>query len=288
MASEDRIREIARRVAASVLAERGRASHPAGRPETPGAERIAGVHVVANECGEPLRPSNAREQGTDARVGANTAALVTARDLAAIPDGGRCTVARDAIISDLAREEAWKRRITFALEGAHSRAERGDARLRVAVGADHGGFSLKAAVIDCIRDLGHIAFDLGTHDENAVDYPDYARAVAEAVAARRADLGIAIDSAGIGSSIAANKVPGARAALCCDVAGAKNAREHNHANVLTLGAKTPSARQMREIVSAFLSTLEGGDRHARRVAKIDAIEVRYARIDALRSDAERS
>jgi len=288
MSSEDRIREIARRVASSVLAERGRASHEAARPETPGAERIAGVHVVAHECHEPLRPASSREQKPDARLGANGAALVTARDLAAIPDGGRCAVARDAIISDLAREEAWKRRITVTLEGAHPRAERGDARLRVAVGADHGGFSLKAAVIDCIRDLGHIAFDLGTHDENAVDYPDYARAVAEAVASRRADLGIAIDSAGIGSAIAANKVPGARAALCCDVAGAKNAREHNNANVLTLGAKTPPARQMREIVSAFLSTLEGGDRHARRVAKIDAIEARYARIDALRTDAERS
>jgi ribose 5-phosphate isomerase B len=288
MIGEDRIREIARRVAAGVLSERGRASHLAGRPETPGIDRLAGVHVVVHPSGEPLRPSSDEDSSLAPRAVGRSPELVTAQSLKSVPDGGRYVVARGAIVSDFAREEAWKRRIVLVAEGARSSATRGDSRLRVAIGADHGGFVLKEAVIEWVRDLGHLAFDLGTRDENPVDYPDYARAVAEAVSEQRADLGIAIDAAGIGSAIAANKVPNVRAAMCYDVASAKNAREHNHANVLTLGGKAASARQAREIVRAFLTTDVGGERHARRVQKISAIESSYSRPRASRIEEARA
>jgi len=285
VAPDDRIREIARRVVARVLAERGRTAHPAARPEAPGAQRVAGVHVAMHPCGEPLRPAVELVRTTSAQAAERRPELVTARCLDGTPDGGRYVVARGAIVSDLAREEAWKRRIVLAPGSTSASAERADARLRVAVASDHGGFLLKEPVIASVRALGHLAFDLGTHDESPVDYPDYARAVAETVAQGRADLGIVIDAAGIGSAIAANKVPGARAATGYDVAAAKNAREHNHANVLALGAKTASARDADAIVRAFLSTAAGGDRHARRVAKIGEIEERYSRARAAAEEA---
>jgi ribose 5-phosphate isomerase B len=109
-----------------------------------------------------------------------------------------------------------------------------------------------------------------------VDYPDFAVAAAEAVVAGRAWRGVVIDSAGIGSAIAANKVPGARAALCYDFATARNSREHNDANILTLGAKLISPELAREILAAWLETKFGGGRHAKRVEKITAIEARYS------------
>jgi ribose 5-phosphate isomerase B len=146
---------------------------------------------------------------------------------------------------------------------------------------------LKDAVVEWVRELGHIAFDLGTRDESPVDYPDFALAVAESVSEERADLGIAIDAAGIGSAIAANKVPGVRAAMCYDAASARNAREHNHANVLTLGARTAAAQVARDVVRMFLTTAVGGERHARRVEKIGAIESKYSRPRTLRFDEVR-
>ena len=111
----------------------------------------------------------------------------------------------------------------------------------VAIGADHGGFELKQQLKDHLRDWGYQVLDLGTDSADAVDYPDFAEAVGNAVARGEAWLGIVLDSAGIGSSIAANKVPGVRAALCYDRATARNSREHNDANVLTLGAKLIAA-----------------------------------------------
>jgi ribose 5-phosphate isomerase B len=156
-------------------------------------------------------------------------------------------------------------------------------RLTVAVGADHGGFERKAGVLAWVRELGHTALDLGTRDSNPVDYPDVARAVAEAVASGRCALGIVLDGAGIGSAIAANKVPGVRAATCCDEAMARNAREHNFANVLALGARALERAQVFAIVRAFLATPTGAERHARRVAKIAAIEARYSRAPGARA-----
>jgi ribose 5-phosphate isomerase B len=276
MSSHDRARELARRVASRVLAERGLAQYPAARAEVGGAPRTQGVHVTAHPCDEPLRPSS---RGATSSAHGGGPELVTERCLTDVPDGGRYRLARGAIVTDLAREAAWRRRITLLAPDANAAATRADGRLRVALGADHGGFALKQAVLEWVRELGHLAFDLGTHGESPVDYPDFAREVAEAVAQGRADLGICIDGAGIGSAIAANKVPGVRAAMCCDAAGARNAREHNFANVLTLGGKTAFAKDAREIVRAFLATSEGEERHARRVQKIAGIELKYSRTE---------
>jgi len=146
------------------------------------------------------------------------------------------------------------------------------ARRRVVLGADHSGVAMKDAVLVVLREKGHSVEDLGTFGSDAVDYPDFAVAVARAVAAGRADFGIMIDGAGIGSCMAANKVAGVRAALCYDVTTAANAREHNDANVLTLGGTLIGTRLALEIVGTFLRTPFGGGRHERRVAKIRALD----------------
>jgi ribose 5-phosphate isomerase B len=128
-----------------------------------------------------------------------------------------------------------------------------------------------------LRDWGYQVLDLGTDSTAAVDYPDFAEAVARAVARGEAWRGVMIDSAGIGSAMAANKVPGARAALCYDRATARNSREHNDANVLTLGARLIPAEAAREILAVWLETPFAGGRHQRRVDKIRALEARFAR-----------
>ena len=137
---------------------------------------------------------------------------------------------------------------------------------RVAIGADHGGVELKAGLVEHLRAAGHTVEDVGTHSAEAVDYPVFARAVADAVASGRVELGIMIDGAGIGSSMAANKVPGVRAALAYDVSSARNSREHNDANVLTLGAGLIGAGLARQIVDVWLATECTEPRHQRRVA----------------------
>ncbi|MBZ5661601.1 MAG: ribose 5-phosphate isomerase B [Acidobacteriia bacterium] len=147
----------------------------------------------------------------------------------------------------------------------------------VAIGADHGGFELKEQLKGYLRDWGYQFLDLGTSSAEAVDYPDFAEAVGNAVARGDAWLGVVLDSAGIGSSIAANKVPGVRAALCYDRATARNSREHNDANVLTLGAKLISQEAAREILAVWLATPFTGGRHQRRVDKILGIEARHTK-----------
>ncbi len=144
--------------------------------------------------------------------------------------------------------------------------------LRISVGADHGGLALKNSISQRLRELGHSVDDRGTTTADAVDYPDFAALVARDVAAGIADLGVMVDGAGIGSCMAANKIAGVRAAMCYDITTAKNAREHNHANVLTLGGGLIGARLALEIVETFLATPFGGGRHAARVAKIDALQ----------------
>jgi ribose 5-phosphate isomerase B len=134
---------------------------------------------------------------------------------------------------------------------------------------------MKEEIKRLLSDLGHQFQDYGTHSTDAVDYPDFAHVVARAVASGNCDLGIVVDGAGIGSCMAANKVPGVRAALCYDEATARNSREHNGANVLTLGGKMIGLDQMRKIVTAWLASDLTEDRHRRRVAKIDAIERDY-------------
>jgi ribose 5-phosphate isomerase B len=149
----------------------------------------------------------------------------------------------------------------------------------IALGADHGGYRLKEALAGFLRERGWRVEDCGTHGTEAVDYPDFAHAVAERVATGACRWGIVVDGAGIGSAMVANKVPGVRAALCYDLSSARNSREHNHANVLTLGAGLIGEALARQIVAEWLATPWGPDRHARRVEKIDAVERRYLRIE---------
>jgi ribose 5-phosphate isomerase B len=146
------------------------------------------------------------------------------------------------------------------------------ARRVVALGADHGGVALKEHLKGVIGALGYEVLDLGTHGSEAVDYPDFAVAVARAVARGQAWRGIMVDGAGIGSAMAANKVPGVRAALCYDLTTATNAREHNDANLLTLGGTLIGSRLAAEIVTTFLRTDFGGGRHQQRVDKINALD----------------
>ena len=145
----------------------------------------------------------------------------------------------------------------------------------IAVGSDHGGYELKTIVIAYLQELGHTVIDCGTTGKEAVDYPDFALAVAEKIRSHEACRGIVIDAAGIGSCMAANKVPGVRAAMCVDYATASNSREHNNANVLSLGAGLLGINQVKLIVKTFLETDFGGGRHARRVDKITDIEKKY-------------
>lgn len=147
----------------------------------------------------------------------------------------------------------------------------------IAIGADHGGYPLKEKLLFRLREEGREVVDCGTDGPESVDYPDFARAVAEKVASGECRWGIVIDGAGIGSAMVANKVPGVRAALCYDVSSARNSREHNHANVLTLGAGLIGEGLAQQIVAAWLETPWGEGRHARRVDKINAIEREYAR-----------
>jgi ribose 5-phosphate isomerase B len=144
----------------------------------------------------------------------------------------------------------------------------------VAVGADHGGYRMKEMLKTHLTKAGYQVSDYGTNSEEPVDYPDIAFAVAEAVSSGIAWRGIIIDGAGIGSCMAANKVPGVRAAMCYDHSTAVNSREHNDANVLTLGAGLLGDNLARQIVDTWLTTNFSGGRHARRVEKINAIEIK--------------
>jgi ribose 5-phosphate isomerase B len=148
---------------------------------------------------------------------------------------------------------------------------------RIAIGADHGGFPLKERIGFRLKEAGYEVLDCGTDSHEAVDYPDFAHAVAREVASGACRYGIVVDGAGIGSAMVANKVPGVRAALCYDLSTARNSREHNHANVLTLGAGMIGEALAWQIVEEWLSVEWGGDRHARRVAKIDDIEQQYSK-----------
>ena len=207
--------------------------------------------------------------------------VLTAADLKGVPEGGEVVVTQETLITPLARDEAERRGITFRVVSSGEREASGgapggsvDTARVVAIGADHGGYELKELLKAYLRDWGYKLLDLGTDSTAAVDYPDFAEAVANAVARGDAWLGVVVDSAGIGSSIAANKVAGARAALCYDRATARNSREHNDANVLSLGAKLISPEAAREILAVWLSTPFAGGRHQRRVDKIRSIEER--------------
>jgi ribose 5-phosphate isomerase B len=229
-----------------------------------------------------LGPNGVRESGSGPRSSGRL--TITEADVLEVEPGGRLPVPQGALITPLARDTALERRVNLvSAPGAQepvlsSTASGGDSPERaVALGADHGGFGMKEDLKTFLSELGYPTIDCGTHTTDSVDYPDLAYAVAQLVAQGRAWRGIVVDGAGIGSCMAANKVPGVRAALCYDHATAVNSREHNDANVLTLGGVLVGRSLARQITRTWLETEFGGGRHARRVDKIMAIEQRFLR-----------
>jgi ribose 5-phosphate isomerase B len=201
-----------------------------------------------------------------------------------MPAGSTQQILAGTIITPLARQAALERHIRLvdgnplSVSGNPNTDYRSPVtdHRKIAIGADHGGYELKEQLKKMLT-ADYQVIDCGTHSQESVDYPDFAYAVARLVADGRATWGIIIDGAGIGSCMAANKVPGVRAAMCYDQATAVNSREHNNANVLTLGAGLIGPNLAQQIVSTWLATEFGGGRHARRVNKIDEIGKRFAK-----------
>jgi ribose 5-phosphate isomerase B len=200
--------------------------------------------------------------------------IVTGDEVRFLPEGSILEVQPGTILTDVAREWVERRRIQVVVpEPASGRAE----PVAVALGCDHAGYEMKEAVKKYLGESGSSFIDHGTDSKEPVDYPDFAHRVAVSVALGQARRGIVVDGAGIGSAIVANKVPGVRAAACHDEAQARNAREHNDANVLTLGARLMSPEAARKVVGVFLASELTEARHRARVAKIEALEKKYYR-----------
>jgi len=198
--------------------------------------------------------------------------VITERD---VPFGGELRVPKGTIFTPSARDLAAARGVKI-LEVSDADLPVATPEQTIAIGADHGGFQMKQALKPILEEFHLSILDVGTYDEKSVDYPDIAQKVAEAVATGKVRRGIVIDGAGIGSCMAANKVPGVRAALCYDKASARNSREHNDSNVLTLGGRLLTLSQAEEVLRVWLSTAFGGGRHQGRIDKITKIEQRYS------------
>jgi ribose 5-phosphate isomerase B len=199
--------------------------------------------------------------------------VLTAEDIEAEPAGGEVVVPRTAVITDQARERARERGVRIRVEESVE-APGSSPRRPIVVASDHAGFELKEFLKRFLLENGYEVRDLGTDSTAPVDYPDFAAAAARAVASGAAWRGIVVDAAGIGSAMAANKVAGARAASCYDATTARNSREHNDANVLTLGSRLLTAEAAREVLRVWLETEFAGGRHQRRIDKIVALERR--------------
>jgi ribose 5-phosphate isomerase B len=149
--------------------------------------------------------------------------------------------------------------------------------MNIIIGADHGGFPLKAVIVEYLGQLGHTAQDVGTYSSDPVDYPDYARAVANAIIDGRGERGILICGSGVGACVAANKFPGIRAAVCHDTFSAHQGVEDDDMNVLCLGARVVGPELAKDLVRTFLSAaFSGAERHVRRLAKVRAIEKEFS------------
>lgn len=218
-------------------------------------------HVVVNSIKEKFDKEFDRDESSKS--------LITEEELRGLDVGSRLRIARSAKFTPLASDLIADRQILIIYK------EERTAELTVrtvAIGADHGGFELKEKLKPFLTELGVSVRDFGTNSTDAVDYPDFALAVGRAVAGKNVDIGILIDGAGIGSAMAANKVSGVRAAACYSPELAKNAREHNGANVLTLGSGQTGFEDAKRIVQAFVTASLTEDRHKRRVEKIVSIE----------------
>ena len=198
--------------------------------------------------------------------------VITAQD---VPQSGELKVPVGTLFTPSARELAESRGIRILEVPDDQLSGLASPEKTIALGADHGGFRLKEQLKPMLEREGLAVRDVGVYEEKPADYPDIAQQVAELVAEGAAARGIIIDGAGIGSSIVANKVPGIRAALCYDKASAKNSREHNDANVLTLGARLLTVSQAEDVVRVWMETNFAGGRHAARVGKIGDLERKY-------------
>ena len=256
-ATRDRVRALVR----DVLSKAAPAEFGASTPTQP-----AGTSASSSPSAPPADPVVTRDESAKL--------VITEDDVRGLERGSVLRLAEAARLTPLAADIINERGIEITRRVP--RKGRTQART-VAVGADHGGYPMKEELKIFLGELGHRVHDFGTNSDSAVDYPDFAHAVARAVADGTADVGIMIDGAGVGSAMTANKVPGVRAAACYSVEVARNSREHNGANVLTLGSNTISGAEMRDIVRAWLSTELTEDRHRKRVGKIDAVERQYSR-----------
>jgi ribose 5-phosphate isomerase B len=200
--------------------------------------------------------------------------VITEDDVRGLERGAQLRIAEGARLTPLAADIVRDNGIEVVRRSSRRNPAN---KMTIAVGADHGGYSMKEELKRFLEERGHRVRDFGTNSTEPVDYPDFAHAVARAVADRVADAGIIIDGAGVGSAMTANKVPGVRAAACYSVTVARNSREHNGANVLTLGSGTIDLPLMKEIVQEWLATEIKEERHLKRVAKIDAVERQYKR-----------
>ena len=205
--------------------------------------------------------------------------IITEADARVLDVGSIVELADGGIVTPLAKDTLASRRITIVTSGALDSSlaaglvPAADVR-RVTVGSDHSGLKLKAAIVQHLRGRGVAVTDIGTNTDEPVDYPDIAGAVAVSVARGEADAGVVIDGAGIGSAIAANKVKGVRAAMCSDDTIARYSREHNGANVMTLGATLLSQVDAIRILDVWLATPMREPRYIRRLAKIKRLEER--------------
>jgi ribose 5-phosphate isomerase B len=256
-ATRDRVRALVRDVLSKAV--------PAGVDSTSSAK--------SSSPATSFSPSPAQAPGVVTRD-ESAKIVITEDDVRGLERGAVLRIAESARLTPLAADIVNERGIEIVRRIPRSGSKQSRT---VAVGADHGGFPMKEELKTFLNELGHRVHDFGTNSESAVDYPDFAHAVARAVADGTVDVGIVIDGAGVGSAMTANKVPGVRAAACYSVEVARNSREHNDANVLTLGSKTITSAEMREIVRAWLATELTEDRHRKRVGKIEAVERQYSR-----------
>lgn len=252
--TRERVRELVRQILKTVPTE----------PETPAGDYPE--RVVVNSLKEKLLTEYDRDESAKS--------LITEDDLRGLEAGSRLRVASNAKFTPLAGDLVAEKGIVLITK------ESRDIGLKVrsiAIGADHGGFPMKEQLKGWLGEIGLQVRDFGTTSTDSVDYPDFAHAVAKAVSGKQVDAGLLVDGAGIGSAMAANKVPGVRAAACYSPALAKNSREHNGANVLTLGSGQVTLDEAKSIIEAFVTTEISEDRHKHRVGKIDSIDREYRR-----------
>lgn len=194
--------------------------------------------------------------------------VITEQD---VPLAGELKVTKGTIFTPSARDLARERGVRI-VEVAEGQLDPPAPAKSVAIGSDHGGFQMKEGLKPILAELGFTAVDVGVLEPTPADYPDIAKKVADLVASKQTRFGIIVDGAGIGSCMAANKVNGIRAALCYDKASARNSREHNDANVLTLGGRLLTQSQAEDVLRVWLGTPFGGGRHQARVDKIMVLE----------------